>query len=102
MIHAENYSKIPNLEGQMLGGCQKKMFYVKDTKSRLFCEAYFILREGADMSYVCENDLAAEADRILRERFPNKKRRFKKFKASAAALFILGIIAGAGIMYLMK
>ena len=85
----------------MLGGCQRKMFYIKDTKSRLFCEAYFILRDGADMSYVCENDLAAEADRILREKFPSKKRRFKRPKHFDMIMFVLGIAAGAVIMYIL-
>lgn len=84
----------------MIGGRQRKMFYIKDTKSKLFCEAYFILKDGADMSCVAENDLAAEADRILRERFPerNKKRRMPHLKTVAA--FAAGIAAGIALMLL--
>lgn len=83
----------------MLGGCQKKMFYIKDTKSRLYSEAYFILREGAELDYVCENDLAAEADRILREKLHGKRRRLKLPRHFAAVTFILGWIIGAVVMW---
>ena len=48
----------------MVTGCQRKIFYVKDTKSRVFSEAYFILRGSADFA-VSDCDLAAEADRIF-------------------------------------
>lgn len=83
----------------MLGGCQKKMYYIKDTRSRLFTEAYFVLRNGADMHPICENDLAAEADRILRERFPAKKRRLKRPKYLCAITFVCGAIAGGAFTW---
>ena len=83
----------------MIGGCRKKMYYIKDTRSRLYSEAYFILREGADMDYVCENDLAAEADRILREKLRGNKRRIKLPKHFAALTFILGTLTGATLMW---
>ncbi len=83
----------------MLGGCQKKMYYIKDTKSRLYSEAYFILREGAEMDYVCETDLAAEADRILREKLRGKRRRLRLPKHFAAITFILGGVIGAAVMW---
>ena len=82
----------------MLGGCQKKMFYIKDTKSRLYSEAYFILRSGAELDYVCENDLAAEADRILREKLHGKKHGAKLKRLYPIVSFILGGVAGALLM----
>lgn len=79
----------------MLGGYQRKLYYIKDTGSKLFREAYFVLREGADMSFVCENDLAAEADRILRERFPAKRRRLIRPRTVGIITFAVGIAVGA-------
>lgn len=77
----------------MVTGCQRKIFYVKDTKSRVFSEAYFILRGSADFA-VSDCDLAAEADRILREKMPRRRHRRAFAKA---ALFCAGAAAGAVI-----
>lgn len=85
----------------MLGGYQKKMYYVRNTGSRLFSEAYFVLRAGADSGAFCENDLAAEADRILRERFPAGKRRWRRPKHFAAIMFAVGVVVGAAVMKLL-
>lgn len=82
----------------MFSGCQRKMYYIRDTRSRLFREAYFVLREGADVGGICENDLAAEADRILRERFPAKTRRWRKPKHFSAVMFAVGIAVGIALM----
>ncbi len=79
-------------------GYQKRMYFVKDTGSRFFNEAYFILKDGAELSPVSENDLAAEADRILREKFPVKSRKFHALHFHRAAYFILGLIAGIAFM----
>lgn len=82
----------------MIGGYQRKMYYIRDTRSRVFKEAYFVLREGAEADPVCENDLAAEADRILREHFPRGKRKKKLPKYFPAIMFVAGIIIGAAAM----
>lgn len=78
----------------MRGFC-KNMYYVRDTGSPVFSEAYFVLRRGGDVP-VAENDLAAEADRIVRERFSGSPRRrlFRKFRGRI--LFVCGVLAGAG------
>ncbi len=49
-------------------GCKKTVYYVKDTGSRYFDEAYLVMR--ADLSEQSTGDLAAEAERIVREAFP--------------------------------
>lgn len=77
----------------MLTGWQRKIFYVRDTKSRVFSEAYFILRSGAEFS-ASDTDLAAEADRILREKLPRRRRR-RTF--ARAALFAAGAAVGATV-----
>ena len=82
----------------MLGGCQKKMYYVRNTGSRLFTEAYFVMRAGADYA-VCENDLAAEADRIIRQRFPSGKRRWQRPRHFTAIMVVVGVVIGAAVMW---
>ena len=77
----------------MFHGCQKKIFYVKDTGSHMFSEAYFILRDGSDFVPSGGHDLAAEAERIIKEREHAGKKRV--MQTSKAVLFLLGIALGA-------
>jgi len=51
------------------------------------------------MHPICENDLAAEADRILRERFPAKKRRLWRPKHLWAIAFACGAAAGSAFTW---
>ncbi len=84
----------------MFGGCERKMYYIRDTRSKVFKEAYFVLREGADSGHITESDLATEADRILRERFPERKRRISRSKVARALYFIVGVAVGVGVVVL--
>lgn len=58
----------------MIRGCQKRIYYIKDTRSALFSEAYFILKTDRTAP-PGENELASEAQRIVADfdrsrRFP--------------------------------
>jgi hypothetical protein len=47
-------------------GCQKKMILLRDTKSKIFDEVYFVLKSDADIeSDVSESDMIKEAGRII-------------------------------------
>lgn len=48
----------------MIRGCQKRIYYVRDTRSALFAEAYFILKGEKD-PVPGEAEMAAEARRIV-------------------------------------
>jgi len=48
----------------MVRGCQKRIYYIKDPRSTLFSEAYFVLKTGEDKT-PGEGELAAEAQRIV-------------------------------------
>lgn len=48
----------------MVRGCQKRIYYVKDPRSALFAEAYFVLKTGEGPT-PGEGELAAEAQRIV-------------------------------------
>ncbi len=49
-------------------GCQKRIIVMKNTGSRLFDEAYFILKENAVRTQaISEHDMVGEAARIISE-----------------------------------
>lgn len=79
----------------MVRGCQKKTVHIRDTGSRYYEEAFFILRP--DVPAGCSSaDMIEEATRIaeesLRSALPSKKRsRISK----EALFFIFGVISGA-------
>ncbi len=78
----------------MFHGCRKSIFYVKDTGSRVFSEAYFILRDGTAEAVTPRScDLAAEAERIIKER-ENTGRKRRRIH-TGYLLFLLGVIIGA-------
>ena len=58
----------------MIRGCQKRIYYVRDTRSSLFAEAYFILKNEKVPS-PGEDEMAAEARRIVENfEFPGRRR----------------------------
>ena len=56
----------------MIKGNQKKVIHIKNTDSRIFDEAYFILKEGILLS-VPENDMINEANRIIEENLKGER-----------------------------
>ena len=51
----------------MVKGCQKKTIHIKDTGSKYYEEAYFVLRPGVAASSVPDSDMIEEAVRIAGE-----------------------------------
>ena len=82
----------------MLKGAQKRMIVVKTTESKIFEEAYFVMRrEYTGM----EGDMVAEANRIIEgyeEKRDKKRRRGLKEWAIATALFLGGSALGGTVM----
>ena len=93
----------------MIGhGTQKKMIVLKRTGSPYFSEAYFILRDGDGIA-PSENDMAAEAERIIarmnarRGRESENKRRGKRENALRPALwFSAGAFCGLALAILLS
>ena len=61
-------------------GSEKMIIYVKDTGSRIFEEAYFVIRRGIDEedSRPSENDMVREATRLVTQSgadYPATRRR---------------------------
>jgi hypothetical protein len=53
------------MEVKMIKGCKKNVVYVRNTDSKLFEEAYFILSDDFEQSPTSEPDMLAEANRII-------------------------------------
>jgi hypothetical protein len=51
----------------VLRGCQRKIVFLKNTGSKLFDQAYFVISDKADRDGICSTDMIAEANRIIEE-----------------------------------
>ena len=54
-------------------GYQKKVIYMKNTGSRHFEEAYFVLRSDTEIKKVSRNEMIEEANRIIDENFDRRR-----------------------------
>ena len=84
----------------MIKGAQKQMIVVRTGSSRYFDEAYFVLKRDLEKGTGGREDLLAEADRILRESEP-RRRRTGVCKKRALGLLLLGAAFGAGVTLLI-
>ena len=84
----------------MVRGCQRKVIFLKNTESKIFSEAYFIVDDKAPD--VCEADMIREANRIIEENLACGARRqtgqgrgSRLFRALLRGIpaFILGAVA---------
>ena len=82
----------------MLKGAQKRMIVVRTTDSKLFEEAYFVMRH--DACHGGQADLVQEANRILEHslRSERRDRRPKRLRALlwGGAGVVLGMLLGGG------
>ena len=82
----------------MLRGCLKKTVYLKNTGSKIFDEAYFLISERAASSGISSDDMIAEAGRIIDECTIGKRKRIGKglpFGARFRTAIISFLIGGA-------
>ncbi len=67
----------------MVRGTQRKVIVVKDTKSGIFDEAYFIVKNSADSAHLTTSDMVSEADRIISNcavsSYNNEKKESEKY-----------------------
>ena len=80
----------------MVKGCQRKTIHIKDTGSKYYEEAYFILKPGAGEAPKSEEDMIDEALRIAGESLSSvmPKKRKPSFKKSPL-IFAAGALCGA-------
>ena len=85
-------------------GCQKKVIFIKNTGSKIFDEAYFIISREFEDSSECEENMVSEANRIIERSIGDGEQRLKKtfikpwmriafsFALGAFASFVLGAV----------
>ncbi len=84
----------------MIKGCHKNIVFLKDTGSKLFDEAYFILKPDAITKE--ESDIILEANKIVNALCPDDfKRKEKRGRFSKPIAFLSGSLLGFGIMLLV-
>lgn len=77
----------------LLRGCHRRMICIKSANSRLFDEAFFVLREEG--AAVGEHDMLAEANRILEEHLLPARRTRRADRRTHRLSLLLSFLAGA-------
>jgi hypothetical protein len=92
----------------MLRGAQKNMIVVRTRDSRLFEEAYFVMRRNAKAASTDEMDMLWEANRILEtaasKEYPPPVRNEKRSRFGllhSMIWFGIGLLSGSGVMGLL-
>lgn len=81
----------------MVKGCQKRTIYVKDTGSRFYEEAYFVLRPGVAEG-CAEHDMIKEALRIAGESLSSCSEKIRRTTGKRTlASFAAGLAVGAAV-----
>lgn len=87
---------------EMLHGCQKKIYHVRNVGGKYFNEAYLVLRDGLEEAEyrAASADLATEADRIIKEAAATVKRRRAKSAGGVrgAVMFALGALSSSAVI----
>lgn len=82
----------------MVKGCQRKIIHVKDSGSKYYEEAYFLLKPGAGEDGGVEEDMIDEALKIAGESLYSVSGRKKARLAGTGGLaFLIGVLAGAAV-----
>lgn len=80
----------------MLKGTQRKVIVLKDTKSGIFEEAYFIVKKSADSAHLTTEDMVSEANRIISDSVINGAENKKKPEIFLRPLwFFIGVLCCA-------
>ena len=75
-------------------GYQKKVIFLKETGSRLFDEAYFVVSRQGEEAAIDQSDMIFEANRIIKESLNDKELRIKRERTLKNG-FILPFLFGA-------
>ncbi len=87
--------------GKMVRGCQRRVIFLKNTDSKVFSEAYFIIDDRSPASTMSEADMVKEANRIIDESLAARAdAREPRTAFSSALSFVLrhlpAFLVGAG------
>ena len=83
-------------------GYQKKVIYLKNTGSRDFEEAYFIIRPDGKDDEGSSARMIEEANRIVEENFGRRRRRIFLFTRETLFSFFIGLLMGGAIVFTLQ
>ncbi len=81
----------------MVKGCQKRTIHIRDTGSKYYEEAYFVLRPGVSDSKVPELDMINEAVRIAGESIGAGADPVRRRRRGDMISFLLGLLSGGAL-----
>ena len=82
----------------LLKGCQKRSVCLRASDSRLFEEAFFVLRGD---TAAAEGDILAEANRILEENLQKRRARPRTRPVALALAFLAGGVTATALVLLL-
>lgn len=82
-------------------GYQKKVIYVKNTGSRHFEEAYFVLRPDSEGASASPDSMILEANRIINENFKKRREGFFYSKKWHILAFLLGCATTLALCFII-
>ena len=92
----------------MLRGAKKNMIVVRTRDSRMFEEAYFVMRRDSVLTGADEADMLWEANRILENALPRYERELteeatteRRSRLRGLIWFGMGLISGGGLTGLL-
>lgn len=86
----------------MVRGCQKKIIVMKNIGSSFFDEAHFILKDSAaERAILEEEDMIAEANRIINENQVSPSEEMPHPRKSGAGWFAAGALSGGAVMAML-
>jgi hypothetical protein len=88
-------------------GYQRRVIFLKNTGSALFEEAYFVMRHDMPSEHKKDDDIVAEANRIIRQNTDHGRSRVidtackRSVLVSRGISFVAGCLAGGGFCALV-
>lgn len=76
-------------------GYQKRVFYLKNTGSSIFEEAFFLVRGEEESRPLSESDMIVEANRIIEESLDAEECGFKRERGRIFLKFLTPFFLGA-------
>ena len=83
-------------------GYKKQVIYIKNTGSRHFEEAYFVIRGDIDAKSCSSKNMVEEANRIIKENLTYRKRGFLYSKWRYMVSFVLGAVISFLVCFLFR
>ena len=89
----------------MVKGCQKKTIHIKDTGSKYYEEAYFVLKPGVSEAKISSRDMISEAVRIAGESLdqgvPDDSKRTGGLLSFMIGLVFGGVVSAAVLLIIL-